>query len=105
MSNLVPAGSSSRDAWPPITAISTARDPSEYDEDDDDEGEEYDDDGDSTDKNLSSSKSSIFASGPIGAPSAVPVAPKPKRTRQLTTPHQAEVLHALLAQVSMLRHD
>lgn len=99
MSNLVPARSS-RDIWPPISAISTTHEPSEYDEDDDEEGQDYDDDGDgdSTDKNLSSSKS-----GPMSAPSAGP-APKPKRTRQLTTPHQAEVLHALLAQVRILQN-
>lgn len=37
--------------------------------------------------------------GPSTAPSILPPPPqKPKRTRQLTTPHQAAVLHALLAQ-------
>ena len=39
------------------------------------------------------SKPSTSESAPEGAP------PKKKRTRTLTTPHQAAVLHALLAQV------
>ena len=81
---------SSRDLLPPISAIST---PHEHD---DEEGDDYDDDGDTTDREFGST--SVFASGPIGTPAAVPLQ-KPKRTRQLTTPQQAEVLHALLAQV------
>ena len=44
------------------------------------------------------SKPSTSESAPEGAP------PKKKRTRTLTTPHQAAVLHALLAQVRRVPH-
>ena len=70
----------------------------EYDDDDDQEEQEHDVKGDAP-----------LAELPIAGPSTtapnIPAPPpqKPKRTRQLTTPHQAAVLHALLAQESKMK--
>lgn len=48
----------------------------------------------------SATERSIQDPTPAGSSSGAQL-PKPKRTRQLTTPHQSAVLHALLAQVNI----
>lgn len=76
---------------------------SEYDYDEDDGGDELDEETFPSREPAQQPQPGFsgIVHEPTSASNTSGVPPKPKRTRQLTTPYQAAVLHELLAEVTI----